>query len=287
MILNLLGILLAIPLFHLSWEDISGLINSNFESASPGFVKYFQAIQSMGFFLVPGFLLPAILFENTAQKRLGNASIGKFNYLLILLTIICSIPIINYLVVWNANFHLPSSLSGIEESLRYFEKEALQLTEQLLGGTSPLQIFIILCIVAVLPAIGEELIFRRIIQTILHKWFGNIHLAIVASGIFFSAFHMQFFGFFPRLVLGIYFGYLYYWSGSIRFAIWAHFLNNALAILLMQMVQSDNSWFTNLVGEEAKIHGNVLVVATLLTAILILNSRQLFNKKEISIGKEN
>jgi hypothetical protein len=96
-----------------------------------------------------------------------------------------------------------------------------------------------LFVVAVLPALGEELLFRGALQGTLLKHTKNIHLSIWVSAALFSAIHMQFFGFFPRMILGAMFGYLVVWGGSLWYSIWAHFINNAAMVLLMYFIYKE------------------------------------------------
>ncbi len=56
-------------------------------------------------------------------------------------------------------------------------------------------------------------------------------MGIWVSAILFSALHMQFYGFFPRMLLGAFFGYLLLWSGSLWLPIIAHFVNNCVAVI--------------------------------------------------------
>ena len=91
-------------------------------------------------------------------------------------------------------------------------------------------------IIALIPAFGEELLFRGLIQKGLFKSWGNIHLAIWLSAFLFSALHLQFLGFIPRFLIGGLLGYLFFWSGSIWLPILAHFVNNATAVLLSFMI---------------------------------------------------
>jgi membrane protease YdiL (CAAX protease family) len=92
-------------------------------------------------------------------------------------------------------------------------------------------------VIALLPAIGEELVFRGMLQPELFRATGNHHAAIWISAIIFSAFHMQFFGFVPRLLLGALFGYLYVWSANLLIPMIAHFVNNGFSVLMMYLYQ--------------------------------------------------
>jgi membrane protease YdiL (CAAX protease family) len=92
-------------------------------------------------------------------------------------------------------------------------------------------------VIAVLPAVGEELVFRGIVQRRLYTLVRNPHVAIWTAALAFSAIHVQFFGFFPRLLLGALFGYLYYWSGNLWYPIFAHFVNNGFTLLMLYLHQ--------------------------------------------------
>ena len=111
------------------------------------------------------------------------------------------------------------------------EENAKVLTEQFLNVTTLGELIINLLLMAVLPAVAEELTFRGTLQQLL-KAKTNSHLAIWCSAILFSAIHFQFYGFIPRMVMGAMFGYTLWWTGSLWIPILMHFTNNAMAVLL-------------------------------------------------------
>jgi len=91
--------------------------------------------------------------------------------------------------------------------------------------------------IGLFTAIAEEFMFRGVLQTIFYKWTKNIHVAIWVTAILFSAFHMEFYGFFPRILLGVLFGYFVAWSGSIWTGVWAHFINNSTIVVAAYLFQ--------------------------------------------------
>jgi membrane protease YdiL (CAAX protease family) len=109
-------------------------------------------------------------------------------------------------------------------------------------------------VVALLPAIGEELVFRGMIQRELWRGTRNIHVAIWVSATVFSAIHMQFYGFVPRLCLGALFGYLYYWSDNLLIPIFSHFFNNAFAVVMVYLNHLDITDVNIEDGEAAPFH---------------------------------
>jgi membrane protease YdiL (CAAX protease family) len=122
-------------------------------------------------------------------------------------------------------------------------------------------------VIAVLPAIGEELVFRGIIQRELFRGTNNIHVAIWISAAIFSAIHIQFYGFVPRMLLGALFGYLYYWSGNLWMPIIAHFINNGFTVVAMYLYQQ-GSVKMDIENAEAAPWSSVLFSAVITTALL-------------------
>lgn len=209
------SILFVFTLF-LSKDDITSL-------------KILTAIQHILLFILPPFVAAYIYSTNTKTYLFLNKPKTIFIGLTILV-IILALPIINFTGVLNAKLSLPESLSGIEKIMKDMEESAKVLTEKMLKVNSIGGLFINIIVIALLPAIGEELIFRGILLRLFKEWFNNMHVAIIVSAFAFSFIHFQFYGFIPRMLLGIVFGYLLYWSGSILMPMLAHFINNAFAV---------------------------------------------------------
>jgi membrane protease YdiL (CAAX protease family) len=128
---------------------------------------------------------------------------------------------------------LPDFLAPLEAVLTSMEEGAARLTEAITNVQDVPSLFLNLFVVALVPAIGEEMIFRGLVLPILHKWTGKIHAAVWISAILFSGMHLQFYGFLPRLVLGGLLGYLFVYTRSLWAPIIAHFVNNGLALVLL------------------------------------------------------
>jgi uncharacterized protein len=160
-----------------------------------------------------------------------------FTFLVLALIIIFSMmPVINGINEWNQSLHLPSSYNSIEKKFKEMEEMAEKTIDLIIYYKNFAGFLMILMVIAVLPAIGEELLFRGIVQNELKALFGNPHIAIWFAGFLFSFVHFQFFGFFPRMMLGVILGYLYYWSGNILVPMFLHFMNNAITLVTMNLV---------------------------------------------------
>jgi membrane protease YdiL (CAAX protease family) len=122
--------------------------------------------------------------------------------------------------------------------MRETENQAEKLTTVLLQMKTISSMIFKLVVVGLLTAVVEEFMFRGCIQTIFTKWTKNAHAAVWITAALFSAFHMEFFGFLPRMFLGVLFGYFVVWSGSVWPAVWAHFINNGTAVVVSYLYQN-------------------------------------------------
>jgi membrane protease YdiL (CAAX protease family) len=136
---------------------------------------------------------------------------------------------------WNMTFHFPEALKEFGSWARVQEDKMMVMTKLLTSFDSSAEFILGLVVIAVLPGIGEELVFRGLIQNELWRGSKNIHVAIWVSAFLFSAIHVQFFGFVPRLLLGALFGYLYYWSGNLLIPMVAHFFHNGFTLTMIHL----------------------------------------------------
>ncbi|GAB2946022.1 hypothetical protein GCM10027048_08900 [Hymenobacter coalescens] len=151
--------------------------------------------------------------------------------------IVVSVPAMSVLIAWNAGLHLPPALYQWEKAARLYEDQAQVLTTFLTKFTSFNRFLIALLVVAVVPAIAEELTFRGVVMRQFTRWTKSVHWGVWLSAAVFSAIHVQFFGFVPRLLLGVVLGYLFAWSGNVLVSMAAHFAQNALQLLLLYLQQ--------------------------------------------------
>ncbi|MFC3561348.1 CPBP family intramembrane glutamic endopeptidase [Pedobacter jamesrossensis] len=220
-------------------------ILSNFGVITSGDAKYTNALKilqictSIGMFVLPPIAL-ALTNRIKINQFFGLKSPKFLLLMLVLVIMVISMPLMEWTAVWNQKMVLPDGLKWLENWMKESEESAMKMTIQLLTMRNNWDFIVNLVMIAVLPAIGEELMFRGGVQRSINKMFGNHHAAIWISAIIFSAIHMQFYGFVPRLLLGAGFGYLYYFSGSIWYAMLAHFLNNAYAVCAALYMQKHN-----------------------------------------------
>lgn len=232
-----IGVGFSIPFFGMDLLEGSATLSDYSEPRTIAVLKYLQVVNQLGVFILPAILFVMLTDDNFMGYLNLNHGFRKFSLIFGIILLIVSLPFIGWLLEINSGLHLPSALSRVENWMRTSEDNAEKLTEAFLATSSWRGFLVNLLMVAVLAAIGEELIFRGILVRLFNEWMGNIHLAVLIPALLFSALHLQFYGFFGRLVLGIILGYLFVWSGSLWVPVIVHFFNNAMAVVVSFMDQ--------------------------------------------------
>jgi len=234
LIFSFIAFLISLPFFNFFKLNID--LNDLSKHQNVMVLKYLQIIQTIGLFIIPALIL-SYLF-NGSIKSLFDYKIKPrvVSICILLLIMITSIPVLNYLVDLNSNMVFPKILKAFEQWMRESENEAAKITEAFLKVYTTKGLLFNIFLIGILPALGEELIFRGILQRIFIDWTKNIHAGILISAFIFSAIHLQFYGFLPRFLLGAFFGYLLVWSGTIWLPIFAHFVNNTVSVIVSYLI---------------------------------------------------
>ncbi|MDR1543708.1 MAG: CPBP family intramembrane metalloprotease [Prevotellaceae bacterium] len=233
---NIFAILIFIGVFCLGLL-IFGILAYFGNEADIPYQKFLQAAQSVLIFALPVFACVFFTASNP-KKFLRLKSFSLRNFWLTAIFAFTAIPAVNFIALLNEKMRLPSFLSEFERWAAQTESELKVLTEQFLTVNSVGGLLVNLIIIALLAAVSEELLFRGFIQRILERFFKNMHLAIWVTAFIFSAIHLQFYGFFPRMLLGAAFGYMLCFTGSLWLPMLAHFINNAVSVIIFYIVQN-------------------------------------------------
>ncbi|MAY84089.1 MAG: CPBP family intramembrane metalloprotease domain-containing protein [Flavobacteriales bacterium] len=239
-IFSLAGLALIKPLFGLEFSDVAAVMSDLSSRNSIQVLKFLQLLNSIGLFLLPA-LLFSLLFIAQPKKELRlDQPISLWQIGFIFILYLSLIPLINLMVSINGELNLPESLEALEYWMRDAEDRAKALTEAFLQMEGNGDLWVNVMLMGLLPAVGEELIFRGIMQRTIQKSTRNHHIGIWVAAFFFSALHFQFYGFLPRMVLGAFFGYLLVWTNSLWAPILAHFINNTMALLIAYYYGSES-----------------------------------------------
>lgn len=255
-----IGLLIAVPLFNIGLDNLQEAMGIDGNMA---LMKYMQVLQGLMLFILPSFLVAYILSKQPV-KFVGFEQKPKLlHFGLAIAMIVSALPLVNYLAHINGLINLPDG--ALETWMQNSEERAKILTEKFLSvetfGAMLFNVFMI----AVLPAVGEELLFRGLIQKYLIKIFKNVHVGVAVAAIIFSAFHMQFYGFIPRFLLGLLLGYMFIYSKSLWVPIAAHFVNNAFAVVTYYYIHK------GAISEDVETFGadNSMQVFALLSFIVV------------------
>jgi len=232
------------------------------------FMRTLQISSTVGIFILGPLVFAKIDNYKVAHYFKITNPIKPILILLTILIVLFSSPLFEAVNTLNQKMALPSFLHNLEKWMKQKELEAAALTQQLLIMKSYNDLAINLLMVAILPAIGEELFFRGAIQNILINFLKNPHLAIWFTAIVFSAIHVQFYGFLPRMFLGVLFGYLFLWGKSIWLPILAHFLNNGFAVIMAFKLQLEGKSISEL-ENSFSVNWYALILSSILTFVLL------------------
>ena len=238
----LLHSILAVALVSFFVDNGMALIQNQdlTNQASVNYLKLMQLFSGVGLFITP-----TLLYAHLMDFDFKFTSITRQNTILVIAIMMLIVPFVGLLLEWNMQISFPDWLLRVDVTSE-------EIIEAFLKMITIWDLLYTLIVIAVIPAIGEELLFRGYLQQKIGKWLKNPHTAIVITAFLFSAIHLDVQGIIPRFVLGVLLGYLYYWSKSLWLPILAHFVNNAQAVIFSYpLFKIDSGAYS--VFSEAKI----------------------------------
>jgi membrane protease YdiL (CAAX protease family) len=247
-------------------------------------LKFLQVFFTIGAMIIPAWYFPRALEQDSAsfvriKKNFNPVFIG-----LPIAIIFVSIPLVAWLIEVNNRFSLPASFASWEAKLKAAQEATEELSKAFVASTTTGELLANMFIIAIVPAIAEELLFRGALQQFVLYCFKNKHAAVISSAIIFSAFHGEIYGFLPRFVLGALLGYLFVYSGSLWPSVIAHFLNNALTLLSVHFHWDEGS--LAFLKEDYQFPVYIVVLSTLLTAATIYFMHYKRTKEVLYNGKQ-
>jgi membrane protease YdiL (CAAX protease family) len=205
----------------------------------PEYMREMQFISQLCIFIFPPLLLACLFSDNYKEYLRIDSAMNGSTIFWTILSMILVVPALNFTICLNQQLTLPEFLKPLEDQIRIMEEQSAKLTEALLYTHNTFDFIFNILVVAVFAGIGEEFLFRGIFQNVFGKFIQNHHIVIWSVAILFSTIHFQFFGFLPRMLLGVYFGYLLYYTQNIWIPVLAHFTNNCITVVLFRIFQDD------------------------------------------------
>ncbi|MBS1596666.1 MAG: CPBP family intramembrane metalloprotease [Bacteroidetes bacterium] len=264
LIVSLLGFAIIAQINHVSLQELGTLKQDDYSQPQyAGIVKGLLVVQFFGFFLLPS-LIFSFFADPKPLKFAGFKKPDRANFIFLAIIVI----LFSYLMVgWMSalNQQLVKILFGksAQAWIEKGESEVNAMLQNILDMHNAKDLLVSLFLVGVMAAIGEELFFRGILQRIFIQIFKNPWLGILVTAAIFSAVHGQFLGFIPRWILGIILGALYWYSGSLWTSIIAHFLFNAIPIVLVYFKRAD-------ITEQKGGHDTPLSVLGIIALVIVI-----------------
>lgn len=275
------GLLLGKLWLHTDLNGLSTLFSHPEKDQYRSFLYVYQLINQIGVFILPP-LIFAWLVDRKSMTYLNLDRWPTLVSILIGISIVYTLlPFINWLTEVNANLRLPESLSGLEQWMKTKENQADTITKVFLSVRTLKGLGLNLLVIALIPALGEELLFRGIIQRLLGEWTKNKHWGVWLAAILFSGMHMQFYGFFPRMFLGLVLGYLFVYSKSLWLPMMVHFINNASSVVIYYLN------YNGFIGQKMENFGassqiGVIAFSFIISILLLWIVQQTSSKKAVS-----
>ena len=257
-----------------------GIFELQTQMTNPAYRSVFQWIQVVSTFFV--FFVPAWFMAQYMSRKpfayLGyNMYFSGRQYLLTVLVMLAALPVVG--AMGDLNKMIP--LSGeLAERFREMERQYNDQVKVLADIRTPVDYVVSLLLMALAPAIFEEMLFRGGMQQLLFRGTKRMWVAILLTSIVFSAIHLSFFGFLPRLLLGVVLGLLFHWSGSLWLPILGHFVNNAVAVTQLYWYLRQGKTLEQAMEESLPIWWAVLGIAALIGLLIRFYGQSLVDRKE-------
>lgn len=261
---------LLVGIFYLDTDLVSlaAMLSNPTEGKIIAFTKFYQFINQLGVFILPVLLYTFLVSTSSTEYLKINKKPLLISLLIAIIVVFTILPFLNYISQLNMEMSFPPSLAWLEEWMVEKELQAKIITEAFLKTNSITGLLVNIFIIALVPAIGEEFLFRGVVLRLFNEIFANVHLAIFVSAVIFSLFHLQFFGFLPRVLLGMILGYLFICTRNLWVPIAFHFVNNAASVIVYFLYE--NKMISVSVDEFGSSTNIVYIIGSLLITVWLI-----------------
>ncbi|MGY8979781.1 MAG: CPBP family intramembrane glutamic endopeptidase [Flavobacteriales bacterium] len=218
---TVLSIFLLPFFFDVEYSSLSIIVDHDYNQSVINALKFIQLFSCLGLFILPPFFYAYLSAENI----FSNHKISRQVIILVVAIMILINPFVSFTFFLNQSIDIP-------KWLMFYDQNIYAITKAFLVMNSSVDLIVNLLVLAILPALGEELVFRGFLQKKIISFSKKPYLSIFFTALLFSVVHMQFEGVLPRFILGSVLGLMFYFSSNIWIPIIAHFINNALIVIL-------------------------------------------------------
>lgn len=275
------GGMVSIPVLMMMTGNSVGSISEILMSPNANYLREMQVVQSLS--AIFGFLLPTIFaasrLSNRPMKLTGFVqNITSKQILLSILIILCGVGLSSALGYMSYQIPFPADWKSFFSEL---EMKYGKMAENLINLNSPFELFISIIVLALLPAVCEETLFRGGLQNYMYRSSRKMWLSIIVVSLIFSAVHFSVYGFLSRFVLGVVLGLIFHYSGSLWLSILAHFVNNATAVMAMYFQKASGKTMIEIMNDkEGSYIGFLAVPVIVLLFIAFKRSSRPVNLNE-------
>lgn len=238
-------------------------------------------------------LLPALVFSKLIYEDVGKIIRLRIPEWTEIILFVVGIGILtpllqSYLYIQNYYIEVWAKNSESINQLKTFFDSLNELVDKTYGNllkasTIP-ELLLVVLVVAVVPAVSEEVMFRGFIQRSFEIKI-KAFIAAFLTAVFFSLYHFNPYGLIPLAVLGLYFGFAAYTSKTLLIPILLHFLNNFTAVILYYIIGSEElikSDVSAKSGEDLGFYSFVTIALSLVFVALIFLIKKYYSQKQIA-----
>ena len=227
------------------------------------------------------FLLPALIFAKIVDRKplsyLGfNLNMTARQVMLVVLITFGGMILSGALGMLNQQIPLSDSWMKQAKELEQVYKNAMMNMAYMNGLSDYLFAMVVM---ALAPAIFEEVLFRGAFQKLFIQWARHAWIGIIITSILFSAIHFSFFGFLPRIALGMILGLIFHYSNNLWLSILLHFLNNAFVVTQLYVLRTQGKSVDKVMDETMPIWWGLVALVLLIMLFKLLHKESNLLKK--------
>lgn len=278
------GMVIGMMIFDIDMSSISLIMSDPSSPGSIAFLKFYQSISQIGSFIVPSLIFAFMVSKKSMRYLLINRRPNLISVLIVIMVVFTILPFNGYLDEINQRLSFPGFLSGVEEWMKAKELQAGELTEMFVKTNTIPGLLLNIVIVGLIPAFAEEFLFRGVLLKLFNNIVKNIHMAVIISAVVFSAFHLQFYGFLPRLLMGLVLGYVFVFTSNLWVPIIMHFVNNTASVIVYYL--NTNGYINIPVEDFGHSNSVVYIIGSLLISAWLIIMMYQKERSEMVLPKQ-